>query len=126
MRLAHKNYLKAALLGTALVLPGSLTAQAVSITEAIELALSTNPNIGIVASNREAVDEELKQARGLWLPQIDLALGIGRERTNDRTTRASSPSHLTLTREEASITLQQRIFDGFEANSTIDREKALV
>ena len=130
MRLAHKNvtfYLKAALLGTALVLPASLSAQAVSITEAIELALSTNPNIGIVASNREAVDEELKQARGLWLPQIDLALGIGRERTNDRTTRAVANSQaLTLTREEASITLQQRIFDGFEANNTIDREKARV
>jgi len=120
-------YLKAALLGAALVLPGSLPAQAVSITEAIELALSTNPNIGIVASNREAVDEELKQARGLWLPQIDLALGIGRERTNDRTTRAVANSQaLTLTREEASITLQQRIFDGFEANSRIAREKARV
>ena len=130
MRVAHEKlsfYVKAALLGAALVLPGSLTAQAVSITEAIELALSTNPNIGIVASNREAVDEELKQARGLWLPQIDLALGIGRERTNDRTTRAVANSQaLTLTREEASITLQQRIFDGFEANSTIAREKARV
>ncbi len=130
MRLAHEKlsfYVKAALLGTVLVLPGSLAAQAVSITEAIELALSTNPNIGIVASNREAVDEELKQARGLWLPQIDLALGIGRERTNDRTTRAVTNSQaLTLWREEASITLQQRIFDGFEANSTIAREKARV
>ncbi len=117
MRLAHKDlafFLKAVLLGTALVLPGALTAQAVSMTEAIKLALSTNPNIGIVASNREAVDEELKQARGLWLPQIDLALGIGKERTNDRTTRAAANSDtVTLTREEASITLQQRIFDGF-------------
>ncbi len=130
MRLAQKDlsfYLKAALLGTALALPGALTAQAASMIEAIELALSTNPNIGIVASNREAVDEELKQARGLWLPQIDLALGIGRERTNDRTTRAVANSQgLTLTREEASITLQQRIFDGFEANSTIEREMARV
>ena len=82
MRLAHKNfsyYMKAVLLGTALVLPGSLTAQSASMIEAIELAISTNPNIGIVASNREAVDEELKQARGLWLPQIDLGMGIGKE-----------------------------------------------
>lgn len=131
MRLAHKRltfHVKAAVLGTALVLPGSLTAHAVSINEAIELALSTNPNIGIVASNREAVDEELRQARGLWLPQIDLALGIGRERTNDRTTRANSNDRdsETMTREEASLTLQQRIFDGFEANSTIERDKARV
>jgi adhesin transport system outer membrane protein len=129
MRMAHNDfscYLKAAILGTALVLPGSLTAHAASMIEAIELALSTNPNIGIVASNREAVDEELKQARGLWLPQVDVALGIGKEVTNDRTTRAANGGHLTLTREEASLTVQQRIFDGFEANSTIDREMARV
>jgi len=129
MRLAYKDVsfcLKAVLLGTVLVLPGSLAAQAVSISEAIKLALATNPNIGIVASNREAVDEELKQARGLWLPQIDLALGIGRERTNDRTTRTTSPSHENLQREEASLTLQQRLFDGFEANSTIERDMARV
>ncbi len=129
MRLAHKDlgcYLKAILLGTALVLPGSLTAQSASMIEAIELAISTNPNIGIVASNREAVDEELKQARGLWLPQIDLGMGIGEEWTDDRTTRAAGDGSLRLTRREASITLQQRIFDGFEANSTIDREQARV
>ena len=131
MRLAQKRailYAKAALLGTALLFPGTMAAQAVSLNEAIELAISTNPDIGIVASNREAVDEELKQARGLYLPQIDVAAGIGRESTNDRTTRArvGSRDTLYLTRQEASITLQQRIFDGFETDSTVNREKARV
>ena len=50
----------------------------------------------------------------------------GEEWTNDRTTRAAGGGSLRLTRREASITLQQRIFDGFEANSTIDREQARV
>jgi len=120
--------LKAALLATTLVFSGSVAAHALTLTEAVDLALATNPDIGIVANNREAVDEELKQARGLWLPQIDIAAGVGRERTNDRSTRNDSiPGNaLTLTRQEASVTLQQRIFDGFEANSTIAREKARV
>ena len=131
MRLAQQRvifYAKAALLGTALLFPGTMAAQAVSLSEAIELAISTNPDIGIVASNREAVDEELKQARGLYLPQIDLAVGIGKERTNDRTTRARAGQRdsLYLTRQEASVTLQQRIFDGFETDSTVKREKARV
>ncbi len=131
MRLAQERvifYAKAALLGTALLFPGTMAAQAVSLNEAIELAISTNPDIGIVASNREAVDEELKQARGLYLPQIDVAAGIGGESTNDRATRGrgSSRDTLYLTRQEASITLQQRIFDGFETESTINREKARV
>ncbi len=120
---------RAALLVSVLAFPGAMMAHAMSLSESVNQAISTNPDIGIVASNREAVDEELKQARGLWLPQIDAAAGIGKERTDDRTTRANannSDGSLTLTRQEASITLQQRIFDGFEANSTIEREKSRV
>jgi adhesin transport system outer membrane protein len=105
-----------------------VSAQAMALKEAIELAISTNPDIGIVASNREAVDEELRQARGLYLPQVDVAAGIGRERTNNRATRAdpNNADALTLTRQEASLTVQQRIFDGFETDSTVKREKARV
>ncbi len=121
-------YLKSALLATVLVFPWGTAAQAISLNDSIEMALSTNPDIGIVASNREAVDEELRQARGLYLPQIDVSAGIGRERTNDRATWASArPSDsLILTREESRITLQQRIFDGFEAGATVEREMARV
>ncbi len=77
MRLAHLRTpfcVKAALLGTALLFPGTMAAQAVSLNEAIELAISTNPDIGIVASNREAVDEELSRRavstcrRSMWPP----------------------------------------------------------
>ena len=131
MRWSHEKltcHFRAVLLGTALVIPSVFSAQAMGLKEAIQQAISTNPDIGIVASNRQAVDEELRQARGLYLPQIDLALGIGRERTNNSTTRAAAnPSDsLILTRSEASVTLQQRIFDGFEAGSTVRREKARV
>ncbi len=131
MRLSHRRlayHFRAVLLGTALILPSAFSAQAMGLKEAIQLAISTNPDIGIVASNRQAVDEELRQARGLYLPQIDLAIGIGQERTNDRTTRAApNPSDsIVLSRREASLTLQQRVFDGFEADSTVRREKARV
>lgn len=131
MRWSHEKltcHFRAVLLGTALIIPSVVSAQAMGLKEAIQLAISTNPDIGIVASNRQAVDEELRQARGLYLPQIDLALGLGRERTNNSTTRAAAnPSDsLILTRSEASVTLQQRIFDGFEAGSTVRREKARV
>ena len=125
-RLTH--HFRAVLLGTALSVSGIAAAEAMSLKEAIQQAISNNPDIGIVASNREAVDEELRQARGLYLPQIDLAAGIGRERTNDRATRSDGVGGdaSTLTRQEASLTLQQRIFDGYESDSTVRREKARV
>jgi adhesin transport system outer membrane protein len=130
MRWSRKKsitHFKAALLGGALAFPMALSANAMTLQEAIQQAISTNPDIGIVASNREAVDQELRQARGLYLPQIDAAAGIGIEKFNDVTSRATrgGDSERT-TRQESSITLQQRLFDGFEAGATVEREMARV
>ncbi|WP_193371554.1 TolC family outer membrane protein [Pelagibius marinus] len=98
-----------------------------TLQEAVQQAIATNPDIGIVASNREAVDQELRQARGLYLPQIDVAAGIGIENFNDSTSRANNNGGTeTTNRRESSITLQQRLFDGFEAGATVEREMARV
>lgn len=117
---------KSLLLASAVLLPFASEAQAISLKDAVANAISTNPDIGIVASNREAVDQELRQARGLYLPQIDVAAGYGVESLNNRTSRLGGGSSSTQNRRESSITLQQRIFDGFDADSTVEREKARV
>jgi adhesin transport system outer membrane protein len=118
--------LRLALLGTVFGVLGVGQVHATSLEEAVELSLTTNPDIGIVAANREATEEELRQARGLYLPQVDIAAGIGWEGTNDRATRAANTDTLDLTRQESSITLIQRIFDGFESDFTVARDKARV
>ena len=97
-----------------------------TLQEAVQQAIATNPDIGIVASNREAVDQELRQARGLYLPQIDVAAGVGVEAFNDSTSRASGGDYEETIRRESSVTLQQRLFDGFEAGATVEREMARV
>ncbi len=101
-------------------------AYAITIEDAVRQALATNPDIGILASNREAVDQELRQARGLYLPQIDLAAGVGGELRDDSSTRARTGGGDELFRRESSVTLQQRIFDGFEAGATVERDMARV
>jgi len=97
-----------------------------TLQEAVQQAIATNPDIGIVASNREAVDQELRQARGLYLPQIDVAAGVGVASYNDLTSRATGSDSEETFRRESSITLQQRLFDGFEAGATVEREMARV
>src|SRR3546814_7166933 len=81
---------KAVLLGSALAFPLAFSANAMTLQEAVQQAIATNPDIGIVASNREAVDQELRQARGLYLPQIDVAAGIGLGTFTDSTDRTST------------------------------------
>jgi len=126
LRRSLQTGLRSSLLGSVFVVAGVIAAHATSLEDAVRISLATNPDIGVVASNREAVDEELRQARGLYLPQIDGAAGIGREQHDDITTRRQDNDDRWLTREEASATLVQRLFTGFETQHTVARDKARV
>jgi adhesin transport system outer membrane protein len=118
-------------LGLSVVGVGS-TAQAMSLKDAIQLVLTTNPEVGVVAKDRRAIDQELRQAWGLYFPQIDVKLDAGPEFTESGSVD-HPPSYLDqgphdngrwLVREDAQVTLQQRLFDGFEAAAEVQRQKA--
>jgi adhesin transport system outer membrane protein len=126
LRRSLKTGLRGTLLGSVFLVAGVITAHATSLEDAVRSSLATNPDIGVVASNREAVDEELRQARGLYLPQIDGEAGIGREMHDDLTNRRRDKDTDWHTREEASATLIQRLFTGFETQYTVARDKARV
>jgi outer membrane protein, adhesin transport system len=108
------------------------TAQAMSLKDAIQLVLTTNPEVGVVAKDRRAVDQELRQAWGLYFPQIDVKLDAGPEYTESGSVdhppayddQGPHDSGRWLVREDAQITLQQRLFDGFEAAAEVQRQKA--
>jgi adhesin transport system outer membrane protein len=55
----------------------SAPAQAITLHEAIAVALESNPEIGQAIENREAIEFELRQARGLYLPSVDLEASAG-------------------------------------------------
>lgn len=95
-----------------------------SMTDVVKLTLETNPTIGVVATNREAIEEELDQARGLYLPQVDVTLGVGPEQTSNTTTRAAGEDPEDLVRQDARIQLQQRVFSGFDTKYRVEREQA--
>ncbi len=95
-----------------------------SMEDVVRLTLETNPTIGVVATNREAIEEELEQARGLYLPQVDLSVGVGPEHTSDSTTRGAGEDPEKLVRQDASLQIQQRVFSGFDTTYRVEREKA--
>ena len=51
-----------------------------SIQEAARLAVTTNPNVAQAAANRRAVDSELRQTYGAYLPKLDLSADAGRQK----------------------------------------------
>ena len=101
----------------------AMPANATTLEEAVRLTLSTNPDIGVVANDRRAVDHELRQSRGLYLPQVDLRGDMWPQSMNTTGVSGGSDMHW---RKEAAATLQQRVFGGFEGDSMVPREKARV
>ena len=96
-----------------------------SLAEAISLGVMTNPEYGVVAGTHRATDEELEQAKALYLPSIDFSADTGLEYTDDRFTnnRIGDDDTETLWRYEAGLTLTQMLFDGWETKYEVERQE---
>jgi outer membrane protein, adhesin transport system len=104
-------------------------ALATSIEDSIQAALETNPDVGVVAADREAIDQELRQARAEYLPSIDVRGAAGPEYTDSPATRRrrdGNDGSQTLLRLESQLTLTQMLFDGFATQSEVERQIARI
>jgi adhesin transport system outer membrane protein len=101
-------------------------ALATTIEESIRAALETNPEVGVVAADREAIEQELRQARAEYLPSIDVRGAAGPEYTDSPNTRNRIDDDDTenLLRLESQLTLTQMLFDGFATQSEVQRQIA--
>jgi adhesin transport system outer membrane protein len=112
----------------AVLLAPSDSALATAIEDSIRAALETNPEVGVVAADREAIEQELRQARAEYLPSIDLRGVAGPEYTDNPVTRNDDDDHgsETLLRLESQVTLTQMLFDGFATQSEVQRQIARI
>ncbi len=93
-----------------------------TLVEAVAVGIETNPEAGVVENSRRATDEELRQAKALYYPSIDLDADTGFEWTEDASTRARTGDDNELYRSQVGLTLTQLLFDGFEAKYENDRQ----
>jgi outer membrane protein, adhesin transport system len=93
---------------------------------AVALALETNPEIGQAASNRAAIEFELAQGRGSYLPSIDLEARAGAQVTDNVTTRASGDDDRVFAPVEGRLTVTQLLFDGFATDAEVERQASRV
>ena len=110
-------------LALALILAAAGGATGQTLRESAQEAVRSNPRVDVVAFNRQAVEQELARARGQYLPQLDLRAGGGPEWSDTGTTRARGGS-TTLPRRETGVFVTQRLFDGWETDSEVERQKA--
>jgi adhesin transport system outer membrane protein len=98
--------------------PFTLTS-AQSLNAVVAEAVLSNPQVQSVMNARNAVFEEVKQASAGYRPKIDVGAGVGYEKTKN------FPGDDTeLKRNEANLSLNQMLFDGFRTSSEVMRQSA--
>lgn len=98
-----------------------------SLRDALATGILSNPEYGVVASSRRATDEELNQGKALFLPSVDTRADAGFEHSDDPATRAGAGDDTeNLFRYDAQVTLTQLLFDGWESQYEVERQKARV
>lgn len=114
---------------SATVLTISAPAFAVSLEEAISKAMETNPEVLIAERGKQAIEQELRQAKAGFLPTVDLTIGSGHERSNNSSTRGrvgredNTGGHRSLWRNEARLVARQMVFDGCETCHNVDQQE---
>ena len=89
------------------------------------MTLKTNPDVLASEYDVTAAEQLHRQARGAYLPSLDLVLAGGRENSNNTTTRALGRDDLSMTRSERSIRLTQLIYDGSATRNFVKQQSAL-
>lgn len=96
------------------LLASSLTASATSLNDTIVQAISYHPQVQAEQMSVARAGEQLGLIESKFYPQLSAALGIGREDSNNSATRARVGSSAEMERREASVSLRQLLFDGFD------------
>lgn len=102
----------------------AVNAEELSLEEAVQRGMLTNPQVGEVQNNVRATEAELRQAKGLFLPSVDLSASGGIEFTQDPARRASQTDQEdTFGTYNYGVTITQMLFDGFSALNEKQRQE---
>lgn len=100
---------------------------AMSLSEAIQSTIDNHPEIHAGTNSRLAADEDLKIAKGGYLPTVDMLASYGREHTDSPSTRIIGNHNTeTLNSRTAELRLRQMLFDGFFTPNEVARNEAVV
>jgi adhesin transport system outer membrane protein len=94
--------------------------RAETLVQAVSRAVTYFPEVHTASARREASSAQAGQARAEFFPSVNLALGEGREISRNISTRAFG-NDVTLTRQEADLSVSQLLFDGGAAGGQVRR-----
>jgi len=118
------HFLTRTLLCVTLFFP--LITYAQTIGDTARVAVQAHPEILLEIANRDLQENRLSQVESSFLPRVSLSLGLGREDSNNSSTRARTGSSAEMERRESSLTLSQMLFDGFDTHWRTESQKSVI
>ena len=109
------------LISSLIIIPSLMSAM--NIDEAVQQTIETNPQIQLKQAELNTEKELLTAAKSGYLPKVDVSFSVGPESTKTIGNKRES-SHAT--RQDASATLTQNLFTGFDTMYGVEQQKALV
>jgi adhesin transport system outer membrane protein len=101
--------------------------QAMTLTEAIQSTVESHPQLQASQNARLSANEEVKVAKGGYLPSVDVLAGYGRKNLDSPATRGLSGHNTeTSTYGTSELRLRQMLFDGFNTPNEVARTEAVV
>ena len=104
----------------------SADTEAVSMQEAITVAMQSNPEIIQAQFNKEAIEFERKQAQGLYAPRVDIEASAGVRRLENNTRRSLGIADDELYPLEAMVTGEWTVLDFGRRRGELLRQAARV
>lgn len=117
----HKTKITSAIFLMSGLLSTNILAQ--SLEESVEKTLSSEPKIAEAFHLYKAYQQDIDIAKSGYLPQVNLQAGYGYESSDNPSTRLANDAPRELTRGELSVSLKQKIFDGFAVMDNVKRTK---
>ncbi|MCP4329557.1 MAG: TolC family outer membrane protein [Alphaproteobacteria bacterium] len=117
--MSPRAQISAVAVAAATIIASTTGAPAVTLEDAIVTTLQTNPEVTAIRDNRRAIDQELRAARGLYYPSIDIAGEYGYEVSNNVATGGTDVDKFP---NEVGAIFNQLIFDGFGREGEVDRQ----
>ena len=97
-----------------------------SLREAVQQAVLTNPRIEASQANQRATRYGLDQAKGRFLPEIELNADVGQQRIDRPEGIAPETNDQWRTRRQATLSIRQVLFDGWDRANDLYRSRATI
>ena len=123
--MGYRGYCLLAATGLVWFLTSLQVATALSLKDAVQRSVSTNPLVGEAVERSRATQAQLRQAQGALLPKVDLGADFGKQRIH-RTDSTTVGDGDWLSRRQVSLSVSQKLFDGFATYNEIYRQQARV